>query len=104
MGVEQRPHALESQVVAAQRRAGVAADKGADAQAGATVAATLVEDEAHERLNAAEVDGTLVHHVAIVERNRPRDLSRHLALPPARPARTPPGPNRSPGRTVHCKR
>src|SRR5437763_3575350 len=102
--VEQRPHALQGQVVAAQRRPGVAADEGADAHAGAAVAAALVEDEAHERLDAAEVDGALIHHVAVVERHRARDLSHHLALPPARPARTTPGPTgsraeRPPGRT-----
>src|SRR5215207_3560511 len=98
--VEQRPHALEGQVVATQRRAGVAADEGPDAQAGAAVAAALVEDEAHERLNASEVDSALVHHVAVVERHRARDLSHHLALPPRGlpercPGRTLPRPNAS---------
>ena len=52
-------HARQRQVVAAQRRAFVAGDERGRVQPGAAVAAHLVHGQAHQRLDAGEIDGAL---------------------------------------------
>ncbi|MCY1365450.1 hypothetical protein D9M69_522960 [compost metagenome] len=56
-------------VQAAERRAAVARDKARGVQAGLLVAPFLHEHEAHQRLDAAEVDPAFGGRVFVVQRN-----------------------------------
>jgi hypothetical protein len=55
-------------VEAAERRALVAGDEGRGVEAGADVGAVLVEQHAHERLDAAEEDRALLEDVLVLQR------------------------------------
>ncbi len=70
--VAERAVARQLLVEAAERRALVAGDEGAGVQAAAAIGAVLVEQQAHERLDAGEQDAALVELVAILERDLPR--------------------------------
>src|SRR5262249_40911032 len=56
VGCHERGLALEREVEASERGAGVAGDEGPRAQAGPGVGPVPVEGEAHERLHAGEQD------------------------------------------------
>ncbi|MNT83688.1 hypothetical protein D3C72_2235940 [compost metagenome] len=56
-------------VQAAERRAAVARDKARGVQAGLLVAPFLHEHEAHQRLDAAQVDPAFGGRVFVVQRN-----------------------------------
>ncbi len=55
-------------VVHAQRRAAIAGDEAAGIEAGGKVALALHHGQAHQRLDAGEVDATLVESVAVFQR------------------------------------
>ena len=67
--LEQRARVLERQVVAAERGARIAADEGAGAEAGLAVPAALIEREAHEGLEAAQVHEAFFAKVPVVQRD-----------------------------------
>jgi hypothetical protein len=67
--LEERARLLERQVVAAERRAGVAADEGADAEPGAAIPAALIQRQAYEGLEAAQVYEAFFSEVAVVQRD-----------------------------------
>jgi hypothetical protein len=56
-------------VVAAERRAAIAADKAAGVQAGERVALLLEHRQAHQRLHAAHQRASVVERVFVVEGN-----------------------------------
>jgi len=76
-GVECAFRLPEREVVAAERRAAVTRDEAGGVQAGARVAAPLLERQAHQRLDAGEKDRAALERVTILERDRaqrPREL------------------------------
>jgi hypothetical protein len=65
--LEQRPDALQGQVVAAERRARIAGDERAGAQPAAAIAAVLIERQPDQRLDPGEVHAALLEGVPIVQ-------------------------------------
>ena len=68
--LEARPGAPQLAVVGGQRRAAIAGDEAGRVQPRREVAAPLRQRQAHQRLDAGEVDAALVERVFVVQRDR----------------------------------
>jgi hypothetical protein len=65
--LEQCFGAPQRKIDAAERRAAVAGDEARGVQAGARIAPALLEEQAHQRLRAREVDDALIEEILVVE-------------------------------------